>query len=432
MTAPPRCAFLIPFGRLAFGQPFEIAVLGKTRCPLYRRRREIGGGGIVEALDQGLDPGQHLPDQPVDLLAADRAPFARRIAAGQAPVFKPAGLAAKAAKTAVAQDRAFEGKLRRQARFDLPPAGKSAGLVIDHEKAAGGEAIDAVGLGGDRKRPAMRGKYEAARALGEAFADCGAMPAFLGHEPAGDLFEPRPPEGPDAGARQERGKALAPDRQQRLFRPLRQGFWKAGDEDFEGLVDDAAELGPAGIGIERIERLQLQDMTGVDRIGVAHPGFDFGHRQAARARGQRQGGSSIRASALTISGSGPSAPSSPTARNTASSRNSQRDGTVGTPSCRVERVSATSAAPIACAKSWAAMPIARSGTAIPKARRICRDIHGSCSAVAGQLPSLSPPSTSRSACCNRASISPQIASRGCWPKGGRTTVSAASASNRAG
>ena len=49
---------------------------------------------------------------------------------------------------------------------------------------------------------------------------------------------------------------------------------------------------------------------------------------------------------------------------------------------------------------------------MPNSRRICRDIHGSCSAEAGQLPSFRPPRTTRSACCSRASRRPQIAKPG--------------------
>ena len=117
----------------------------------------------------------------------------------------------------------------------------------------------------------------------------------------------------------------------------------AADEFVERLVDRDAELGPAGIGIELVERLEPEDVAGVDRIGVAQPGLDLGDRQLARARGERRArrgrrqrpvvrGWSISSAGRRRSRARPSAPSSPTARSTASSRNSQRDGTVGTPS----------------------------------------------------------------------------------------------------
>ena len=68
---------------------------------------------------------------------------------------------------------------------------------------------------------------------------------------------------------------------------------------------------------------------------------------------------------------------------------------------------------------------------MPNPRRICRDIHGSCSAEAGQPPSLSPPRTTKSACCKPGlEQPPDRQPRGCRPKAGRTTLPAASASNR--
>ncbi len=209
-------------------------------------------------------------------------------------------------------------------------------------------------------------------------------------------------------------------------RIVRQLARKAADEFGERVVDADAEIGAAGIGVELVQRLQLQDVAGVDRVGVAEPGLDLGDRQPARPRGERRArrGAAAMARIAPRRGRRPrpaspgrvqARPSRPTARSTVSSRNSQRDGTVGTPSLRAARVNAASGAAIAWAKSCAAMPIARSGTAISNSRRICRDIHGSCAAGPGQMPSLSPPRTTRSACCSRASTRPQIASRGWRP-----------------
>ena len=87
----------------------------------------------------------------------------------------------------------------------------------------------------------------------------------------------------------------------------------------------------------------------------------------ARASGSARNSST---SACQASGShaASSRLSSLPAFSTASSRRSQRDGTVGVPSTRAARVSTTSRAPSACAKSCAAMPTRRSGGGMPKLR----------------------------------------------------------------
>ena len=243
-------------------------------------------------------------------------------------------------------------------------------------------------------------------------------------QPVDDPLEARPPEGPGAGARQHRRRnARARSPAVPLAGILGQLARKSADEFGERRVDADAEIGAAGIGVELVERLQFEDMAGIDRVGVAEPGLDLGDRQPARPRGERR----ARRGAAAAAGiprrravrPRPAPPDRARARRRGRPRaarcraaSSQRDGTVGTPSLRAARVSATSGAAIAWAKSCAAMPIARSGTAISNSRRICRDIHGSCAAGPGQVPSLSPPRTTRSACCSRASTRPQIASRG--------------------
>ena len=60
------------------------------------------------------------------------------------------------------------------------------------------------------------------------------------------------------------------------------------DEFVERAVDRDAEIGAAGVGVELVERLELEDVAGVNRIGVAQPGLDLRHRELARARGERR------------------------------------------------------------------------------------------------------------------------------------------------
>ena len=57
-------------------------------------------------------------------------------------------------EAAVAQDRGFERQLRREPGLDLFLCRHRAGLVVDQQKAARGEAVDTVGGGGQLERPA--------------------------------------------------------------------------------------------------------------------------------------------------------------------------------------------------------------------------------------------------------------------------------------
>ena len=56
----------------------------------------------------------------------------------------------------------------------------------------------------------------------------------------------------------------------------------------DGGVDDVAALGRARRRVDLIERRQAQDALGVDRIRIAQPVLDVGHRQARRPRGARR------------------------------------------------------------------------------------------------------------------------------------------------
>src|SRR5439155_12416094 len=49
-----------------------------------------------------------------------------------------------------------------------------------------------------------------------------------------------------------------------------------------------AELGPAGIGVELVQRPEAENMTGIDRVRIADPGLDLGHRKLARPSGKRR------------------------------------------------------------------------------------------------------------------------------------------------
>ena len=53
-------------------------------------------------------------------------------------------------------------------------------------------------------------------------------------------------------------------------------------------MDGDAEIGAAGVGIELVQRHEIEDVAGIDRIGVAQPRFYLGHRELAWARSERR------------------------------------------------------------------------------------------------------------------------------------------------
>ena len=59
-------------------------------------------------------------------------------------------------------------------------------------------------------------------------------------------------------------------------------------EFVQRVVDEAAAVGGAGVGLQRIQRAKIQDLTGIDRIGLAHPQLDPGDGKLSRARLERR------------------------------------------------------------------------------------------------------------------------------------------------
>ena len=106
------------------------------------------------------------------------------------------------------------------------------------------------------------------------------------------------------------------------------------------------------------------------------------------------------------------APSSPSPPSRLVSRLSQRDGTVSASSPRFARVRITDVPATACWKSWAERPTRRSGDSRPNAARILRLSQGSGPGCSGQPCSLSPPRTTISALCTRASSVPRMITPG--------------------
>ncbi len=150
--------------------------------------------------------------------------------------------------------------------------------------------------------------------------------------------------------------------------------------------------------VDGIERLQPQDIFGVDRVGIAQPVLDRGDRQfqrPCRARRFRRGlldrldlvglvefarRNARNASPAAIAAFQRSSPA------TASSRCRKREATAGAPPTLAAWLRITSSLPSNCAKSCADKPMRRSGRSRPSACRIGRLSQGSTRGAGGQTP----------------------------------------------
>ena len=193
--------------------------------------------------------------------------------------------------------------------------------------------------------------------------------------------------------------------------------------------------GPARRPCGRADRARRrpQHLAGVDRVGVADQRLDLGDRElrpagprpagaapgAGRAaprrrarrgaRGEREPGAR-RAPARRRA---PPRPRAPRPSSRFSSRSSQREATVGASASRVARVSDHLAARPSPAGSRARRGRPAAPGSAGRRRGACaRPSQGSAPGSRGQMPSLSPPRTTRSADCTRASSVPQMAMPG--------------------
>src|SRR3546814_10419976 len=96
--------------------------------------------------------------------------------------------------------------------------------------------------------------------LDEALGDGGAAGRLLGDEPARDPQEAGPPEGEGAGLGANRVEQLGTDLQEVVEGVGRQHLGMTLQELLQSRMHKGAALGGAGIGIERVERPQMQNL----------------------------------------------------------------------------------------------------------------------------------------------------------------------------
>ena len=172
--------------------------------------------------------------------------------------------------------------------------------------------------------------------------------------------------------------------------------------------------------------LSLEDVPRIEAVGIAPPLLDAGDREPRRPRRERRRAARDAARACSRSAGRSPRPRrrSCAGRAGCSPAAGAELGIVAEQAHRAAPASATarwarrlrarrgSAARVrrasAATKSCADRPMRRSGCGRPSAPRIGRLSHGPVSTAGGQLPSLRPPSTRRSARCRRASSGPQI------------------------
>ena len=352
-------------------------------------------------------------------------------------------------EAAAAQDRGFERELRRQAR--CAPAARSAARRScsrgSRKRRRCGRSMRSA-RADSVKILAPSGISSSPRISPCTAASCGAPLALPADEPARDAQEARPPErlrlrdNPADGA-----KLCSPSAISSLLRIGRQPGGELLGEIADRLVDHAAAVGGAGRRVDRFERMQIEHVLGVDGVGIAQPVLDLGDRQARRAA-PRAAASARAARPVAACRRARRAPRAQREIMVAAlarlvpalragerrdplqeARGDRRRAADSWPA----RVSTTSLAPSACAKSCAARPMRRSGRSRPSSSRIGRlTARDRCASRGGQLAFVEAAEHHAVDVCRRASSGPKMRMRTPARSRMRTTRAASAAWNNSG
>ena len=325
--------------------------------------------------------------------------------------------------------RRFQQQLRRQAGIHVLLARRRAGLVVQDRQAAVAPPLDPVGPAGQPEQPA-RSRQVACVPLhlggDRRRARVRRAARFDARDPVGD---PRRVAAPTTRSSASRSSASA---SARIIARRNCSSASAGQrmpccsqEMVHPGVHEGAVIRGVGRLLQRLERRQPQHVPGVDRVGIAQPGLDLGHRQPAWPQRDRRARAAAAERAAAPSAGWSSARDPDAGRmqrqrsrlgrsSNVSSRVSQRAGTAGAPSAGAGRTAPRSARRRRRRRNHA-LPGRRSprATAGRPLARIGRDSHGPGSLAGGHTPSARPPSTMTSAVCRRASSRPQMNTRGC-------------------
>ena len=204
-----------------------------------------------------------------------------------------------------------------------------------------------------------------------------------------DALETRPPERARLRIILKRLESFLADRNQCRRRIVRHAFANARVNSPIARVDDRAAVARARRRIDRIERREPQNVLGVDRVWIAQPMFDLGHRSAVSAA-RRPAGIGAGVHGLDTRRTYRACAPSSKYRSPRSSvcsmrfRPRPRRGAAGNamqPSAN-RRSWRRASEPLrerraACAKSCAERPMRRSGRSRPSSRRIGRLSQGS-------------------------------------------------------
>ncbi len=109
-------------------------------------------------------------------------------------------------------------------------------------------------------------------------------------EPAGEALELRAPKGRDARCAADLRKERIGDRDQLALDIGRQIMRMAEREEMQRLVHDVAAQPRIGLGAERIEWVELEDVAGEDVVRIGEHALDAAHAQLARPRLDRRAG----------------------------------------------------------------------------------------------------------------------------------------------
>src|SRR5262249_46762504 len=226
----------------------------------------------------------------VPLLESDRPLFSGQLAAPERDVNEIAdgGVRSDAGKSAAAQNGGFEGELRRDADAHLLLARHLAGLVVEDGIASVGAAFDAIGARAQGKHALAERDRDLAVDFGDQRGPVVAALAVPGGKPARDPLETRPPECTRLRVVLECGKVLGTDRDQLGGRIGGQPGRKRFREFAQRSMNDDTAVGGARREVDGVEFAQLEDMLGVDRVGIAQPILHIGDGKPGRARGARR------------------------------------------------------------------------------------------------------------------------------------------------
>ena len=179
----------------------------------------------------------------------------------------------------------FQRQLRGEALLDLLLRGRRTGLEIDDAQRGRSRQLDAIGLAAQAEFAAIGEREARGREEFDADAADIAAPVLLpADEMAGGQQEARPPEGLDLRHVVIGAEEQGADADELPERIGRQPFGVGRGEFLDDAVQQLAAILRRRIRHEIVERVELQDLAGMDLVGVAIERLDLGDAERKRLK----------------------------------------------------------------------------------------------------------------------------------------------------